>query len=137
MSSANPDLVRSVYAAWERGDFASAEWAHPEIAFGMADGPEPFSVSGIAQMRVAFSEFLGTWNDFRVEAQEYRELDDERVLVCVHNSGSGKSSRMEIGRTAHGANLWVIRNGKVVEFVIYFNRDRAFSDLGLAPNTDT
>jgi hypothetical protein len=28
--SANVELVRSIYAAWGRGDWSSVEWAHSE-----------------------------------------------------------------------------------------------------------
>lgn len=135
--SANLDLVRSLYADWERGDWsAPLTWAHPEIELVAADGPDASSSKGLAEMAAAYGEFLSTWDDLRTEAQEYRELDDERVLVYVHNSGRARGSGIEIGQlmgTHDGANLFVIREGKVVKVALYWDRDRALADLGLAP----
>jgi hypothetical protein len=76
------------------------------------------------------------WDHFRTEAQDYRELDGARVLVYVHNCGTAKASGVEIGElmgARDGANVLVIRRGKVVKFSIYFDRERALADLGLAP----
>jgi hypothetical protein len=36
--SANLDLVRSIYAQWERGDGRHTAWAHPEIELESIDG---------------------------------------------------------------------------------------------------
>jgi hypothetical protein len=46
MASVNVELVRSIFAARERGDFSSAEWAHPEIEYVVLDGPSPGSWRG-------------------------------------------------------------------------------------------
>jgi hypothetical protein len=40
MSQESVEIVRSICAAWELGDFHSVEWAHPEIEFVIADGPD-------------------------------------------------------------------------------------------------
>jgi ketosteroid isomerase-like protein len=74
------------------------------------------------------------WEDVRVEADEYRELDAERVLVLVHVGGRGKTSGLELGQMrTKAAALYHVRAGKVTRIVAYWDRDRAFADLGLAP----
>ncbi len=130
----NLDLVRSIYAAWGRGDFGSAEWAHPEIEFVVADGVEPGTRTGLVGLREGWRDFPDAWEDFRTEAEGYRELDDERVFVLVHSTGRGKTSGLELGQLRdEGAHLFHIRGGKVTRLVIYFDRDHALADLGLVP----
>ena len=66
---------------WERGKFSHTDWAHPELEFVLADGPEPGSYKGIPAMAGAWSNRLRPFEDYRVTATEFRELDDERVLA--------------------------------------------------------
>jgi ketosteroid isomerase-like protein len=132
MSSSNLDLVRSIYAMWERGDYNSTEWAHPEIEWIFPDGPDPESwrLAGIAE---GWRKFLSAWDEFRITVEEYRALDDERILVFTRYIGRGKSSGVDLGRLgAKGASVFHIRDGKVTRQAFYFDRERALADLGLA-----
>ena len=81
MSQENVEIVRSIYAAWERGDCGSVEWAHPDIEYVVADGPTPGRWTGHGGLREGFRHFAGAWDKLQVRATEYRELDHERVLV--------------------------------------------------------
>jgi ketosteroid isomerase-like protein len=133
VASANVDLVRSIHAAWERGDWSSVEWAHPDIEFVIADGPSPGSWTGLAGMTEGWRDFLTAWEEYRVEADEYRELDGERVLVLAHLSARGKTSGLEIGQMrTQDAAVFHVRSGQVTRIVLYFDRERALTDLGLA-----
>jgi ketosteroid isomerase-like protein len=139
MSSTNLDLVRSIYAAWERGDFSTAEWVDRDIKFVLADWPDAGTWSGLAGMTEGMRQLLSAWEDFYVVADESRELDDECVLMLMHVGGRGKASGLELQAanvTRGGAHVFHIRDRKVTRLVVYFDRDRAFADLGLAPEAD-
>jgi ketosteroid isomerase-like protein len=88
MASANVELVRSIYAAWERGDYSSVEWAHPEIEYVITAGPTSGTWKGLAGMAEGWRGFLSAWEELRTEAEEYRELDDDRVLVFTQDRGA-------------------------------------------------
>jgi ketosteroid isomerase-like protein len=133
-TSSNVDLVRSIFAAWEGGDYSTVEWADPEIEFVFADGAQAGSWRGMAAMTEVWRDYLRVWEDYSIEAEEYRELDDERVLVLVRNAGRGKTSGLEVGQLGpKGATLCHVRDGKVTRLVSYWDRDRALADLGLVP----
>jgi ketosteroid isomerase-like protein len=130
--SENLDLVRSIYASWERGDFSSTEWMHPKIEFEGPDGLDASRLTGIAATAEAWRQWLSTWRDYRVEADEYRELDGGRVLVLMEHGGRGKASGVEVeDLKREGANVFDFRDGKVARLALYWDRERALADLGI------
>jgi ketosteroid isomerase-like protein len=131
--SENLDLVRSIYSAQERGDWIwSAEWADPAIEWVRVDGPEVGTWTGREQVVEALRSFESAWADYRRQVEEYRELDDERVLVVHQRSGRFTASGIEVTEFAgRGAAVWHIRDGKVTRVVGYWDADRAYADLGL------
>lgn len=80
-------------------------------------------------MRTMFSGI----KDLRAKAEEYRELDDDRVLTLTYLTGRGKTSGIPVGQ--RGAEVFQIREGKVTRVDVWFDRSRALVDLSLAPET--
>src|SRR2546425_10832930 len=87
-----PSATHPIYADIERGDYSSAEWAHPQIEYVVADGPDPGSFTGRDGLVQAMRSLFSALGDVRAEADEYRKLDAERVLVLTGVSGRGKTS---------------------------------------------
>ena len=133
MASEALDLVRSICTAWQRGDFRSADWAHPDIEFERADPSEQLRARGVAGMAESWRDWLSSWEDFRVDVEEYRELEDGRIFVLNQFHGRGKFSGLDVSHTGQkGASLFEVRDGAVTRLVVYADRQLAFADLGLA-----
>jgi ketosteroid isomerase-like protein len=131
--SANLDLVRSLRADWDRGDFSAADWAHPEIEYMIVDGSTRRRWTGLSGMTQAWRRFLSDWEGWRAQTTEIRELDSERVLALVDLFGRSRESGRDVAqiRSAKGANLFHVADGKVTRFALYLDQDQARAELGL------
>jgi hypothetical protein len=100
----------------------------------IADGPSPGRWKGLARLAEGARAIFDAWEDFCVEAEEFRALDGERVLVLYNRRGRRKTSGLELGHMrSQGANLFHVRNGRVNRLAFYWDRDRPLADIGLAP----
>ena len=126
------ELVRKIYAAWERGDYSAREWADPEIELLTPGGLDPGPHIGIEAMARSWRGWLSAWEDFQTEAEEFIELPDGRVAVLTRFHGRGKGSGLAVDATrGRGASVFTISDGKVVRLALYADRPQALSDLGL------
>ena len=131
--AANLDLVRSIFADWESGDFSRIDWADPDIEFawpeGLDAGPGGRGRRALAE---AWRTTMAAWDNLSVTAEEYRELDDELIIVLYRFRARGKMSGLQIDEgLTKGALLFAVHDGKVKRFVLYLDRDHALADLGL------
>lgn len=123
------DLVRSIYADWERGNFTRDDWADPGIELVRPESVDGDAIKGRDASAGGWREWLDAWKDFRANAHDYRVLDGERVLVFGHMRGVGRLSGTSVDTET--VNVFHVRDRKVVRLVLYSNSDRALADLGL------
>ena len=115
MSQESLELVRSIYAAWERGDFSSTDWADPEIEFAFLDGPEPGRWTGIAQMAAVWRRVLGEFEGFRTQGARYRELQDGRIAAYTRFHGRAKQSGLDLSQMpSEQLGIFDVREQRVV-----------------------
>jgi hypothetical protein len=134
--TASLELVRSIYTLWERGDHRY--WADPEIQYVTVGGPDRGrSVRPGASMAESFREWLEDWSDLKAAAEEYLALDHEHVLVPYQPGPPGTTSGpSRAPARAQGATLFHVRASRVTRIVQYYDRERAFADLGVGSGGD-
>jgi ketosteroid isomerase-like protein len=128
MSRENVEALHGVYAQLAEGNLrAGAELFAPDISY------EPLAVVGrdavgLAEAEDVMREFVAQWEDFRIEAKEFEDLGDT-ILVTEHQSGTGKTSGIEIDMTNYAA--WTFRDGLVTRVRWRMDRDDALEAAGL------
>ncbi|HKH41933.1 MAG TPA: nuclear transport factor 2 family protein [Solirubrobacterales bacterium] len=122
------EKLKALYEAWAHGDYSgSSDIFDPKMkmeTFGMGEPMRADSYEGFVD---AMREWLSAWErPITIEAEEFVEAGD-RVLVLITWIGRGKGSGAQI--ESRGAHLWTFRDGLVVHYGVYRDRDEARAAL--------
>jgi ketosteroid isomerase-like protein len=106
------------------------EIVHPDVEWDIRDSSSP--MAGIYHGRDAVREFYRRWagafSDWSYELDEIFEAG-EKVVAFVTERGHGRGSGAEV--TMRRANVWTFRDGLVVRFQSFGDREAALAAAGL------
>jgi ketosteroid isomerase-like protein len=130
MPSADVETLGRIYAEWAKGRFWSFDLFHRDVEARWAtEVPDIEGSKGIEGLGRLFSEWVGAWEECRIEAEEYHEGAGV-VVVFVLMSGRGSGSSIDV--QMRNAHVWTMRDGQAVSIRAYTDRERALRETGLA-----
>ena len=133
MSLENVEVVRRMLQAFTDGGLAAmAEFWDPDIDWRAAEGAldDVGEMHGPVAVRRYIQDWIDTFDDFSVVAEELRDVADDRVLAIQRLNGRAKLSGT--GTDLRYAVVNTVRDGKVVRGREYLSLDQALEAVGLA-----
>ena len=132
MSQENVEIVRRVSDAFASGD-ADTLFAlvAPEIEWDFSHVDtwlEEKIYRGYDGIGEFFGKWTEDWDDYRFEVEDLLDAGD-RVVAIVRDEGRGKSSGIKLDR--QHAEVWTIRDGKVIRIEPYDHKAEALAAVGL------
>jgi ketosteroid isomerase-like protein len=146
MSEENVEIVRQLYPAdgvdmvamvedAENAKRALGPLFHPDFEATM--DPQAIAVSGVDRTVSGIDGFVSGWRDwttafeaYRITAQEFVALPDDRVLVLDSHRGKSKTGGVEMEFSAAG--IWTVTEGLIRQLEMFMDRGRALEAAGLS-----
>jgi ketosteroid isomerase-like protein len=123
MSQENLEIVRRGYEAYARGDLAAMlEDLDPEMVT-YREEPDGAIFHGSEGFLRAVAEWVEDFDEFAATPEEMIDLNDDQVLVRVHQKAVGAQSGAPIE-----ADFWfvhTVRDAKVTRLDMFTSRARA------------
>ncbi|MDX6617324.1 MAG: SnoaL-like domain [Solirubrobacterales bacterium] len=128
MSDQNVEVVRRMYEARESGDAAGAlAQFHPEVVVDATARGDAASGQGREELAAIIAEWTGTFDEWREEVEEMRDLGDS-VCVVATQRGRGKKSGVEV--EARYALLFEVRDDKITRMTMFRGLSEALEAAG-------
>jgi ketosteroid isomerase-like protein len=129
MAAENVEVVRSLFEAFNGGDYARCfdfidphvEWEDPR---GIPGGGVHHGHDGV---QAWFGRWLAAWDDFGVEAEELTGVGDH-VIATERLRGVGRSSGVPIDQG--WVAVYTMRDRRIVRRTDYPDREQALAAVG-------
>lgn len=128
MSRENVEAVRGLYDHFNRTGEPRWELFDPEAVLDASSIPGFGVVSGRDEALATIREYAGAFEEWRIEPEEIVD-GGEFVFAAVRDGGRIKGTKGEVfNRFFHA---WAFREGKVVAWRTFQDRDQALEAAGL------
>ena len=132
MSAENVEIVRLGYDEFLATGELVERITAPEFVWDMSTfhgWPERQTYEGPEGTREFLTDWVGAWEDWRLEVRELIDAGDD-VVAILHQSGRSKTTGLEVDMDF--AQVWTIKNGKQTRMRMYADPDEALRAVGLS-----
>jgi hypothetical protein len=116
----------------ERGVDAALGYFAPEVEIYDPDLPDA-PLRGREGARRLITQIAGAFEQFKVKDAEFFPVGD-RVVGLFHHVASGEGTLGEMQIEMRDAHTMTFRDGQIVYWRLYLDRDEALADAGLGPD---
>ncbi len=130
MSQENVEIVRRLYEVQGDADQILSLFDPSVVMTNVAGAPETAPYIGHDGVRKWVEVTRDAIGDFRLEADEILDADEDRVIVVGRVCGQGPSSGLAFELQL--STVYTLRRGKIVEVRAYRTKDEALEAAGLS-----
>ena len=129
MSQENVEIVRRVYDALNEGDWdAVFRDVHKDFEITTQRGPGAGTHLRRRAVQEYGEDYLATFDRMTFEPEEFRETDDQVVVLVTRRARARRSGSEMVVRNGH---LWTVRDGSILSMRSFPDPGRALEALGL------
>ena len=123
------DIYITGYEAFNNRDFTGAvRTFDPDVEWDFSEMPDGKVVRGVEELRAYWSTLVDTWDEFRIEVDDF--IDGPRAdVTLVRLVAKARTSGLRFDDPA--ALVWESSDGRVKRVRFYLSRDAALTAAGL------